>query len=414
MMPAPVQQPSFEVEMASLATSTTSTSSASDAFTESTATSLSSLATSPTMKRAVTSTHLKQKKPVVLQAVRFVTFVVYFSTAVLTINFTQLVGLPIRLFSKTWFHAYVDYTKQSFGLVLTTMTQWWSPTAVHVVGDASVAGLLVRKEDGTLETKFGDRIILTANHQIYADWIYLWWAAYTAKAHGGVYIVLKESLKNVPFVGWGMQYFKFIFLSRKWEKDEIPLKQSLTTINKDSDWPAWLLLFPEGTNITQNGVNKSHSYAQKFNFQEPRNLLLPRARGLYFMLKHVEVPYLYDCTIAYEGVPRGGFGEDYFTLSSIYIQGRPPKSVNMHFRRWARSTIPLDDESEFERWLQKRWQEKGELLESYYINGHFDGEEQVDTEIRLKSKFEILQLYAMPAALVLCANVLWKTWSFLS
>ncbi|KAK7204754.1 acyltransferase-domain-containing protein [Myxozyma melibiosi] len=356
---------------------------------------------------------LRQKQPVVFQAVRLASIVIYFTTAVLTINLTQLIGLPIRLFSKSWFHAYVDFTKQHFGLLLTTMTQWWAPTPVHVVGDSSVSGLIKRASDGTLETKFGERIVLLANHQIDADWLYLWWIAYTSKAHGGMYIILKESLKNVPFLGWGMQYFKFIFLSRKWEKDEGRMRTALTNIANEPDWPAWVLIFPEGTNITENTKKRSHEYAVKLDLQEPEHMLLPRTRGLYFTLKNLDVPYLYDCTVAYEGVPRNGYGQDFFTLPTIYVQGRPPKSVHMHWRRFHKSTIPLDDESEFGRWLHQRWLEKDAIMESYYTNGHFDGDEQVDSEVRLRRTTEILQLYAVPAAAFLCANVAWKLWGML-
>ncbi|KAK9456613.1 acyltransferase-domain-containing protein [Dipodascopsis uninucleata] len=357
------------------------------------------------------ATNLKAKRPFALQAVRFVTFVLYFTSAVFTINFSQLLGLPIRIFSGDWFHAYVDYTKQSFGLLLTSVTHFWSPTLVHVVGDKSMAGLLKKDDDGFLETNFGNRTVLIANHQIYTDWIYMWWIAYTSRHHGSLYIFLKESLKNVPFVGWGMQYYRFIFLSRKWQTDESRMHDALARINAESEWPAWMLIFPEGTNFCQSGIDKSHKYAEKLNVTEPKNLLLPRARGLYFVLRNLDVPYVYDCTLAYEGVPHGGFGQDYFSLSSIYFQGRPPKSVNMHWRRFEKSTIPLDDETEFERWLQKRWLEKDELLDNYYTNGHFDGELLVDTEVKLKSKFEILQIYCVPAAFVLCVNVAWKAYS---
>ncbi|KAK9369897.1 acyltransferase-domain-containing protein [Lipomyces kononenkoae] len=401
-----------DIELSSLASSTASSiSSPIDGLDP--VSPVSSAASSVILKRVPASMALP-KRPLFLQAVRFVTFVVYFTSAVLSINFTQLLGLPIRLISKDWFHAYVDYTKQSFGLVLATMTQWWSPTPVHVVCDRTVAGLMTSTEDGRLETKFGERIILIANHQIYSDWLYMWWIAYTGQLHGSIYIILKDSLKNLPFVGWGMQYFRFIFMSRKWENDESRLKKALSEINNDSQWPAWLLIFPEGTNFTQNGINNSRKYAQKFNFQEPQHLLLPRARGLYYVLKSFNVPYLYDCTVAYEGVPRGGFGQDYFTLASIYFQGRPPKSVHMHWRRFPRSSIPLEDESEFERWLQKRWMEKDELLEGYYLNGHFDGVESIDTNVRLKTSSEILQVYAVPAAFILCVNVVWKAWKLMS
>jgi Acyltransferase C-terminus len=61
----------------------------------------------------------------------------------------------------------------------------------------------------------------------------------------------------------------------------------------------------------------------------------------------------------------------YFTLRSTYLQGRPPKSVNMHWRRFAVSDIPLDDQKEFDTWLRVRWAEKDDLLEQFYNSGRF-------------------------------------------
>ncbi|KAK9473224.1 acyltransferase-domain-containing protein [Dipodascopsis tothii] len=356
-------------------------------------------------------------RPLVLQAVRLVSYVAYLGSAILIINFTQLLGVPVWAVSRDGYHAYVDYTKQSFGLLVTTMTQWWSPTPVHVVGDSSVRGLITRTEDGRLETHFGERVVLIANHQIYTDWLYLWWTAYTNRMHGALYIVLKESLRHVPFVGWGMQAYRFIFLSRRWEQDESRLRSALAAIDAEPEWPAWLLVFPEGTNFTQNGVDKSTKYAERAGIVDaPRHMLLPRARGLYTMLRglRASVPYVYDCTMAYEGVPEGGFGQDYFTLPSIYFQGRPPKSVHMHWRRFAVADIPLDDEAAFDKWLRERWLEKDALLTAYYANGHFDGDVQVDTEVRLRRPAEIVQVYAVALVFAMCVNLACKAWKIMS
>lgn len=57
-------------------------------------------------------------------------------------------------------------TKQSFGIYVTTTTQWWSPTVVRISGDASVAGELRRRKDGGVQLNFPDRLIMIANHQV--------------------------------------------------------------------------------------------------------------------------------------------------------------------------------------------------------------------------------------------------------
>lgn len=67
----------------------------------------------------------------------------------------------------------------------------------------------------------------------------------------------------------------------------------------------------------------------------------------------------------------GGYGSEIYTLRSSYFQGRPPRSVNLHWRRFALAAIPLDDDADFERWLHQRWLEKDQLLEHFVRTGRF-------------------------------------------
>jgi hypothetical protein len=57
-------------------------------------------------------------------------------------------------------------TKQSFGILVTTMTQWWSPTVVRISGDDGVSGQIKQKGDGRVEFSFPDRLVMIANHQV--------------------------------------------------------------------------------------------------------------------------------------------------------------------------------------------------------------------------------------------------------
>ena len=35
------------------------------------------------------------------------------------------------------------------------------------------------------------------------------WVSYTSNMHGAIYIILKDSLKWIPVIGWGMQFYGF-------------------------------------------------------------------------------------------------------------------------------------------------------------------------------------------------------------
>lgn len=206
--------------------------------------------------------------------------------------------------NKEWYDAWMAFTKQSFGLLTMTMTQFWAPTVVRVSGDKSVRGQLKQGTDDELLCTFPERLVMIANHQIYTDWLYLWWMGYNAGMHGRVFIVLKESLKRLPVIGWGMQVCQFVFLRRDWEQDKPQLAAHMQKLNK-ANVPMWLMLFPEGTNLAPSTREASYRWAAKNGINDMQHTLLPRYTGLQFMLKQLRptLDYVYDCTIAYEGVP---------------------------------------------------------------------------------------------------------------
>lgn len=213
------------------------------------------------------------------------------------------------------FYSYMAYTKQLFGIAIATMTYWWGPTTIRISGDESVAGQIRKKEDGRVEFDFPERMVMIANHQIYTDWVYLWWVGYANKRRmdGFIYIILKQSLRFIPILGTGMMFYGFIFMSRKMAVDQPRMAhrlQKLSTKHTDPEGkayldPMWLLLFPEGTNASANGRRKSAAWAQKMNYKDPEHILLPRSTGMYFCLSELKssVEYVYDCTVAYEGIP---------------------------------------------------------------------------------------------------------------
>jgi len=128
------------------------------------------------------------------------------------------------------------------------------------------------------------------------------------------------------------------------------------------------------------------------------------------------VDYVYDCTIAYEGVPRGEYAQDIFTLKAAYLEGRPPKSVSMYWRRFKISTIPIDNDKAFNLWLQARWREKDYLMELYHRTGRFpadagvekasDGSARrgagvIESQVRSTHWYEFLQIFAPMGVLAL-------------
>ena len=250
----------------------------------------------------------------IIQLTRMLISTAFFNCCVVSIHATQILGSPLYLINRDYYYAYMALTKQSFGLVIITLTEWFSPTIVRVSGDKSVRGQLRKSQDGRLETDFPERIVLITNHQLYTDWFYMWWIAYTCNLHGHIYIILKESLRYVPFIGPGLMFYGFVFMARNWAKDKSRLQHRLEKLKvrhsgplsgTQSLDPMWLLIYPEGTNLSANTRKGSAKWAKKQGIPDLRHLLLPRSTGLHFCLQELAgtVDWVYDCTTAYEGIP---------------------------------------------------------------------------------------------------------------
>lgn len=126
--------------------------------------------------------------------------------------------------------------------------------------------------------------------------------------HGYFSIILKESFRLIPIVGVGMKFFSFLFLSRQWEKDRPRLKHHISSLKRKHSGhkldPMWLLIFPEGTNLSDNTRAISQKWAIKSGIQDLNHSLLPRTRGLQYCLEELDdtIEWVYDCTLAYDGI----------------------------------------------------------------------------------------------------------------
>ncbi|KAL8856515.1 MAG: hypothetical protein Q9198_010773, partial [Flavoplaca austrocitrina] len=224
-----------------------------------------------------------------VQFVRLLAAISWTALVCCVINVSQFLGSPLYFISKDYYYAYMSITKQWFGFLIVTMTQWFSPTTIRISGDASVRGQMVKTKDGRLETRFPERLVMIANHQLYSDWLYLWWIAYTSLMHGHVFIILKQSLKYIPVIGPGMMFYGFIFMARNWAKDRPRLQHRLQKLAKsrhggpmsgkrgsDSLDPMWLMIYPEGTNLSGNTRKGSARWAEKQGINDFEHVLLPR------------------------------------------------------------------------------------------------------------------------------------------
>lgn len=114
-----------------------------------------------------------------------------------------------------------------------------------------------------------------------------------------------------------------------------------------------------------------------------------------------------------------GYGQGYYTLRSIFLNGIAPPAIHMHLRLFdvrgdvpigdlsssvsnadvsaqdaVEVDIPAEEKEKFDIWLRDLWSEKDEAITKYYETGTLDTVPEVSTAvdipIKLRRKREIL------------------------
>ncbi|RCK57767.1 putative acyltransferase CST26 [Candida viswanathii] len=367
--------------------------------------------------------------------------------------FTQWVTLLFFKDKPDIVQGIINITKNHFVVLLSFITQVVNPSEIEITIDTTTvpdAQQFKVDSSGNLHTMFLPNSVLISNHQIYTDWLYLWFLTYTSKLSDSVFIILKD-LSKIPVLGYGMKNYNFMFLSRKWEKDKIVLTNQLLEIdanargmgpangvklvsttdktftkwpqgkNSDKIWPYELILFPEGTVPSDRTTKKSAEYTSSKGLPLLKHVLLPRVRGLFLALKKLQgtVEVVYDITTGYGGLTAGQYGEIEYSLKRFYLRGYGPPKINYFIRGWRLKDIPLgkdvedvddipeEDLKKFEDWLLGVWYDKDKLMQNFYTFGNW-GETKYETksivgDFKLRNPLEIISPYlvAISAALLL-------------
>jgi len=206
-----------------------------------------------------------------------------------------------------------------------------------------------------------ENAVVVANHQQMPDITFLMDFARTKERLGDLKWFVKDPIKYVPGVGWGMLFLDCVFIKRRWTDDENTVARVFARIKRDRV-PLWLVSFVEGTRLTPRSLAGSQGYAAERGLPPPRHVLVPRTKGfvatVQALRRHVDA--VYDVTIGYkEGVP---------TLWQ-FIRGQAPRA-HLHVRRYPVDRLPVADD-ELARWLMERFVEKDALLERFYDVGSF-------------------------------------------
>jgi|AMFO01.1.fsa_nt_gi 1-acyl-sn-glycerol-3-phosphate acyltransferase len=205
----------------------------------------------------------------------------------------------------------------------------------------------------------GENAIVVMNHQNMPDITFLMDFASRKGRLGDMKWLVKDPIKHVPGVGWGLRFLDSVFVKRNWTRDEDTIRATFAKL-RDAQIPVWMISFPEGTRIRPEKLKKSQAYAREHGLYVPEHTLVPRTKGFVATViglrEHVDA--VYDLTLGYEnGVP---------TLWQ-FVQGFAPRA-HLHVRRHPIETLPRD-EAALSAWLLDRFREKDQRLGRFYETG---------------------------------------------
>ncbi len=262
------------------------------------------------------------------------------------INGAQTLSLAIKPFAPETFRRFNRWVAGA----------WWGWCAL---GAEKGHGVEIVLTGDTLPV--GENSIIVLNHQGMTDIPALFSIAKAKERLGDLKWFVKDALKYVPGMGWGMLFLDCLFIKRDWLSDQKHIHAVFEKILKHSV-PLWLVSFVEGTRLTPAKLLQSQEYARQQRLPAPRHVLIPRTKGFVASVQSLRghVDAVYDLTIGYvNGAP---------SLSD-WIHGKV-SSVHLNIRRFPIDSLPREGQA-LSQWLLQLFQEKDELLDTFYQEGVF-------------------------------------------
>lgn len=203
------------------------------------------------------------------------------------INFLQFPSLLLLPFSRS---AFDHYNRIAAFLIW----GWWAWAIQNLIGvRMTVLGdAIPQREDA----------IVIANHQSMADIAVILCLAFAKGRVADTKWMVKDILKYVPGIGWGLLFLGALFLKRDWATDEENIRKTFRRY-AEGKLPLWLVSFPEGTRLTPKKLSLSQAYAKKAGLVATSYVLLPRPSGFIASVEGLRqrVHAVYSLTIKYPG-----------------------------------------------------------------------------------------------------------------
>lgn len=282
-----------------------------------------------------------------------------------------------------------------------TLTIWWwnRPLYRRITGyhqfafiSATVAmfgesrlvlsGRLPDNSDGAF-----DPSILVMNHQTDVDWLYGFMALLVTGRIAHMKAIAKREIMFIPFLGLVMYMCEMIFVKRNWLADKATLESKLGGFIEEH-FPFCVLIFPEGTTVNAEALEKSQAFAAERKRPHLKNLLLPRYKGFKAITDALsgKSAFVYDTTMAFGGykgeIPPASIGyerEKDLEVPSVnkLLSGHITSEVHVNMERFPLAEV-VSAPGGIEGWLDSRWKRKDEMMIYFAEHQRFPPDKAID------------------------------------
>ena len=207
--------------------------------------------------------------------------------------------------------------------------------------------------------------LVIANHRAMTDILCLLSLAWRCGRLGDLKWFVKDQLKWVPGVGWGMKFMDCLFVRRNWQQDRAGM-DTLFGRFKSNNIPMWLVSFLEGTRFTPKKQSAAQAFGQKRGLYMPDHTLIPRVKGFVTSViglrEHLDAVYV--LTLAYPRDSRPSL----FRWFHLDIP-----AVDLDVRVYPIDSLPKNEEA-LGQWAYARYQDIDGRLKQYYRDGALAGD----------------------------------------
>jgi 1-acyl-sn-glycerol-3-phosphate acyltransferase len=267
---------------------------------------------------------------------------------VLCYNFLQMASLALLPFSR-----------RAFRFVNRNLARSWFSTLALFL--ENLPGLEFVQTGDALPSK--ENAFVVANHQSGADIPAIIVLARRCRRTADLKWFVKDVIKWLPGIGWGMLFLDCLFVKRNWNADKEKILATFERLRRNRV-PFFLLSYVEGTRLTPAKLERSRDFCRKAGLPVLTHVMTPRTRGFEATLEGLGAmaDAIYDVTIAFEGYPTGhapGAGALFFG---------PLHRVHLHVRRFPTADLPASKEGRVQ-WILDRFSEEDQRLAEFYRTG---------------------------------------------